>query len=329
MYRFIIGIDVSKLTIDASYTSDGHPKYLGQYENSSEGFHQLVKNLKTKSTFKLKNWFICFENTGSYSKLLLEWLISKKIACLEDNGLRISNSLGIKRAKTDKIDSLDICSYAFEKRHKLKPSLLPDSVILELRHILRYREGLVKQKQGLSICIKDKNVQKETIAELSEINDELISNLKHAIKKLDQKIERLIKQNTQIEENYNLVKSVVGIGPINAVNIICATENFVKIKEGRKMAANCGIAPYPKESGKKTSRKRVSQIGNKKLKALLSNAACSAIKHDHQLKAYYIRKMADNKHFGTVLNAVKNKLIHRIFAVIKRKTPYVNINVYA
>lgn len=329
MYRFIIGIDVSKLTIDVSYTSDGHPEYLGQYENSSEGFCQLIKDLKTKSTLKFKDWFMCFENTGSYSKSLLEWLISKKIACLEENGLRISNSLGIKRAKTDKIDSLDICSYAFEKRHKLKPSLLPDSVILELRHILSYREALVKQKQGLSICLKDKNVQKQTIAELSEVNKVLISNLKRAIKKLDKKIESLIRQNSQIEENYNLVKSVVGIGPINAVNIICTTENFVKIKDGRKMAANCGIAPYPKESGKKTSRKRVSKIGNKKLKALLSNAACSAVQHDHQLSAYFQRKIADNKHFGTVINAVKNKLIHRIFAVVKRKTPYVNINVYA
>jgi len=329
MYKFIIGIDVSKVTIDISYTLDGNPSYLGQYPNTAEGFSQFVRDLKTKSNHKLKDWFVCFENTGSYSKFLLEWLISKNIPCLEESAYRISNSLGIKRAKTDKIDSEDICVYAFEKRHKLKPTLLPDSVILEIRHILKYREGLIKQKQSLSICIKDKNVQKETIKSLSKINNELIINLKQAIKELDQKIDKLVCQNPQIEENYKLVRSVIGIGPINAANIICITENFVKIKRGRKMAANCGIAPYPKESGKKTGRKRVSKIGNKKLKALLSNAACSAIKHDHQLKAYYIRKMADNKHFGTVLNAVKNKLIHRIFAVVKRKTPYVNINVYA
>lgn len=225
--------------------------------------------------------------------MLLEWLISKQILCLEESAYRISNSLGIKRAKTDKIDSEDICAYAYEKRHKLGCTKLPDTVILELRHVLSYRESLVRQRQSLLICLKDKKVQKSIIESLTQLNKRLIAELKQAINELDRKIESLINQNRQIAENYKLVRSVVGIGPVNAANIICVTENFEKIQQSRKMAASCGIAPYPKESGIKTSRRRVSKIGNKKLKALLSNAAWSAIKNDHQIRAYYVRKTAE------------------------------------
>lgn len=54
MYRFIIGIDISKATIDVSYTSDGVPSYLGQYPNSAEGFIQMIKDLTCKTKHKIK-----------------------------------------------------------------------------------------------------------------------------------------------------------------------------------------------------------------------------------------------------------------------------------
>jgi len=329
MYRFIIGADISKRTIDVSYTEDGIANYIGHYPNAEPGFKQMVKDLKSKTNKGVKDWFFCFENTGPYSKLLLEWLITKKIACREESALRISKSLGIKRAKNDKIDSEDICVYAFEKRHILESTVLPDQVILELRQLISYRNSLTKHKQGLMICLKEKKVQKQTILELSNINDGIIIMLKESIKELDQKIEELICKNSEIKENYELAKSVVGIGRLNAANIVCITENFTKIKTSRKMSCACGTAPFPKESGEKKGKRRVSQIGNKKMKALLSNAANNAVRNDHTLKAYYTRKIKENKEYGVVINAVKNKLLHRVFAVVKRKTPYVNLKSYA
>ncbi|MCX6186976.1 MAG: IS110 family transposase, partial [Bacteroidetes bacterium] len=37
---------------------------------------------------------------------------------------------------------------------------------------------------------------------------------------------------------------------------------------------------------------------------------------------YYERKVAEGKNKMSVLNAVRNKIIHRVFAVIKSQTPY-------
>ena len=49
----------------------------------------------------------------------------------------------------------------------------------------------------------------------------------------------------------------------------------------------------------------------------------NAIKYDPQLKEYYQKKLESGKSKMSVINAVRNKLIHRMYAVIRRGTPYV------
>ena len=65
------------------------------------------------------------------------------------------------------------------------------------------------------------------------------------------------------------------------------------------------------------------------MKALLSIAVFAAITHDPDLKTYYKRKVAEGKPKGVVRNAVKNKMIQRVFSVVNRKSPYVKLMQYA
>ncbi len=51
-------------------------------------------------------------------------------------------------------------------------------------------------------------------------------------------------------------------------------------------------------------------------------AAMVASRFDPELKTYYTRKVLEGKNKMAVLNAIRNKLIHRVCAVIKRGTPY-------
>ena len=64
---------------------------------------------------------------------------------------------------------------------------------------------------------------------------------------------------------------------------------------------------------------------DKTLKAILTKGAISAVQHDPQLKAYYNRKTKEGKHHMSVINAVANKLVLRIFAVAKREEPFVKL----
>ena len=69
----------------------------------------------------------------------------------------------------------------------------------------------------------------------------------------------------------------------------------------------------------------MSHIANKKMKSSLNMAALYIKKSDTEIKAYYEGKVAEGKNKMSVMNAIRCKIINRAFAVIERKTPFVNI----
>jgi transposase len=131
-------------------------------------------------------------------------------------------------------------------------------------------------------------------------------------------------------KNYLLLLSIVGIGLVNAANVILYTRNFTAFKNARMYACYCGVAPFSYRSGTSIhSPAKVSKMANVMLKADLSQAALSAACHDPELRVYYQRKLAEGKHKSAVLNAVKFKLIERMFAVVNRGSAYVKLSRYS
>ena len=63
-------------------------------------------------------------------------------------------------------------------------------------------------------------------------------------------------------------------------------------------------------------------MANKNIKTLLHMAALSTIKKRGDLQEYYIRKVAEGKNKMSVLNAIRNKLILRIFACVNQNRVY-------
>ena len=89
------------------------------------------------------------------------------------------------------------------------------------------------------------------------------------------------------------------------------------------MACYAGIAPFEHTSGTSIKgRTRVSHLANKSLKTLLHMGALSAIKNSEEIGAYYRRKVEEGKPKMVVINAVRNKLVLRIWACIREDRMY-------
>lgn len=65
------------------------------------------------------------------------------------------------------------------------------------------------------------------------------------------------------------------------------------------------------------------------MKVLLNLAASSAIQCDPELKKYYNNRIENGKSKMSTLNIVRNKIVYRVFAVVKRGTPYVPLHQHA
>lgn len=214
--------------------------------------------------------------------------------------------------------------YALKKYRFLRLFTLPDPDLIKLRNWLTIRDNLVKHKVSVLHLIENSK-HAQTMAELTESLCFLKSELDDCIAKIKQienQIETIVSSNTELAANDKLLTSIPGIGLLNAVLLLCVTDNFTRFNDHRKFASFCGVAPFEHSSGTSTC---TSHLANREVKVNLTRAAITAVKWDELLKKYYRRKIDDGKHKVSVINAVRAKLIARCFAVVKHQTAFVKL----
>lgn len=149
------------------------------------------------------------------------------------------------------------------------------------------------------------------------------ATLTEQIKQLEQHIEELIASDEGLSQQAQWIQSVQGVGKVLCWNLLVTTNEFKNITDPRKLACYAGVVPFDYSSGTSIRGKhKVSVYADKALKTLLHLAAMSAIRLKGELRDYYQRKVQQGKNKMSVLNAVRNKIIHRVFAVLKHKKSY-------
>ena len=330
MKNFHIGADVSKKTLDLVLYNADKEKMRASYikiTNDKKGVDELIKWMKEHRIVKSKA-IVCMEYTGKYSFCFAELLETKKIDFVLVPALKIKGSFAGARGKNDKIDAERIAAYAFRYRDELAPSSLKDDRIVRLRDLMNDRKLAVKHAAAYKTIMTEYKERKSSPR--YKRAERMVSEYKKQISAIEKEIKGVISGEESMKKNYDLVTSIPGISFVNAVNLMVFSGNFVLFDNGRKFASYSGVAPFEYSSGTSVNRgTHVPKMANRMLKADLSQAAKAAINFDPWLKEYYERKRKEGKSFGCVLNAVKFKLIVRVFAVVKRGTPYVNIMKYS
>jgi transposase len=329
-----IGVDVSKKTLDVALFrgkvdwNDGHIKI----DNNSTGYKELKKWLHLKHAEK-KQLRVCMEATGLYTHDFRTWLEKESITYyVVDSKLMHhfappQSIKGIRQTKNDKADAFRIAIYCSLFHDTMMPSKLPSAAYFKLKRLLAERKQYSKQSVLYKQQLHDISIY-DTVSSRIRKEEEL-KNLKIHIKQTDAEILTVLDTDDAIKQNYNLLISIVGVGLVVAVTTIVLTENFTTFTNPRKYASYIAIAPFPHESGTSVrGATKVSKQGFRQAKADLSISVLSAISHDPDIKDYWLRKKTEGKHTGTILNAIKFKLVLRMFAVVKRGTPYVNTKGY-
>ena len=267
----------------------------------------------------------CLEHTGLYSLEMMKQLSEQQLSYVVISGLELRKSLGIRRGKDDRVDARRIAEYAYLRQEKLVLHQMPDPSITQLKDLLSLRAMHVRTRAGYKARLKEqKRVMKQSESPvLFQSQKSIIHCLDRQIEKLEKQIRQLIQQDDHFRHYFALITSVKGIGLIVAAKIIVKTKCFTAFANWRKFACHIGTAPFPNESGLRKGKHRISNIADKEMKTLLSLAAQVAIVHDPQIKQFYHRKVKEGKPKKNVINAIRNKMIARVFSVAKRGTPYV------
>lgn len=324
-YPFIVGIDVSKESMDACMIEVcTQRQYSVVLTNTSEGYSKLKHWMKQHGNDYHEQTLVCMEHMGIYTRNLVKYLMNRGVNVWLESSLHIKRSSGLVRGKSDKIDAERIARFAMVHQGEAKLVKLTHPTLERLQNLKRLRSRLLKSKMSQEFALKEmEHFDKKAASEIRRLSKAALDGLAKSLKRVEDKMLEVIEIDKEVRALYELITSVKCVGKVLATDLIVYTHGFTRMLDGRKLACYCGVAPFEYSSG--TSIKGspgTSSFANKILKYHLHMAAMSAIRHCPELKEYYQRKREEGKGKMTILNAIRNKLLHRVVAVVKRGTPY-------
>ena len=329
-YRFFVGVDVSKRTLDVCLLLTETPTHYEhlQVPNNEKGHIKLIQWLTAKK-LALSEGVVVLEHTGVYSLVVCLFLKKYAMDYSIIPGLVLKKSLGIIRGKNDKKDAYAIARYGYLYRDEIVANPIKEEYLLQLQMLNSQRRRMVTTLKSLLVPIKEmRTMGLQSMAERAEQNQqETITGLKMNIKEIDKQILALIDEDTLLKKQYELCTSIPGVGPQLTTYLLIVTHAFSRFNNSRELASFGGVAPFTYQSGTSVKGKnKTHPLADKQLKSLLHMSSLNAVRLDNQLRMYYERKNQEGKNAMLILNAVRNKILERIMATVKRGTPYVHLS---
>ncbi len=324
-FKNFIGIDNSKETLDLALITEHDELIELKLPNEQNEIVKSLSQLFSDYSIEPCETLICAEHTGHFGNKLINSVLQSSLNLWLESAYDIIHSQGLKRGKNDKVDALRIMEYA--KRFYDKAIIYtPQSKSLEIlqrldsernqivKDISKYKKQLTQEK-GFFDPIYFKQKEKR-LMKLIKYNEKIMVEV-------EQKVDEIINNDLEIKTNLENILTIDGIGKRTALATIIATGNFTKFTNPRKFVCHAGCAPFKYESGSSISSKnRVSHRANKNLKRLYHMGAVSILRTKGELRQYFDRKVDAGKSKMSVINAIRAKLIHRVFAVVKQNRKY-------
>lgn len=329
-FKYFIGIDVSKDTLDLSIVEEGKQLLHKRIGNNQKEIKAFITFFKKEFSTDLNSSLYCMEHTGIYTNHLLNVLNDKSIAIWLESAFHIKQSLGLQRGKNDKVDAKRIALYAYKNRDEVKLWQPTRNEVKKLKQLVVIRKRIVKTISNLKKPLSDTSfLSKEEKKTLNNSLKLSLNALKKDLGKIDTQIQEVINEDQHLKKIFRLTTSVKGVGTITAIQIIVKTNEFKSISEAKKFACYAGVAPFEHSSGSSVrGRSRVSNMADKSMKSTLHMAALAAVNYQGELRDYYLKKVEEGKNKMSILNAVRNKLILRVFACVKNNREYENNYAY-
>jgi len=327
MKKNVIRVDVSKEKLDFCFQVENMFVKEWTLSNATAAIKKSLKTLLKDSRCEVSDVLVCAEYTGQYTYPLCCACEELGLSLWLENPAQIKHSSGVQRGKNDRLDARRIADYACRFQDKARLFSLPEKNIASLKQLISERDLYIADKAKYQGQLKDQKqfMSPEDYKRKSKRLEELMNCLEKTIAIIEQQIQQLIDNDDTLSNQHKLLCSVDGIGDRTATKMLVATNAFKNFDNARKFSCHAGVAPFQYTSGSSVfSKNRVFQRADKSIKSLLHMAALVAATRmkDGELREYYLRKVAEGKNKMLVLNAIRAKLIARMFAVIKNNQPY-------
>lgn len=317
-YEDFVGIDVAKQTIDCWL----RPKTeFSQWTNRPEGFRRLHRWLGNQQCDPART-LICIEDTGIYSDRLLDALAGYGWQCAVVKTTAIDKVAPEHHRKEDRFDAALLAEYGDRYFDRISLTDVPDRAIKTLQQFYAERGRLIKargatqnRRQQAPHALVDSQL-------LARQWQQQLQLYKKQIETLESQMRHLVKNHSELNEYYRLLRTIPGVGEVTAWLwlILFYGEKHLNHKQ---IASRFGFAPHRHISGSSVrGRTRSSGHGNSQMRSCMTMVARSVSYHYERFARYKQRKLNEGKPWPVVRNNLINKLIKIICAIWNSGQPY-------
>jgi len=218
-----------------------------------------------------------------------------------------------RRAKTDALDARERARLAAALQ---PPPWIPPPLVY---HAARQRRGardarLARRTQAR----KQRHALLQwpvVVADVRQHLDELLADRDRRIASLAAAIAAVLEASAWAA-SLACRTSAPGSGLITAAGLLVGMRNFARCASPAALAADVGLAPMPRESGRGVrGRPTIGHDGNRRLRTALYRATRSAARYNPAMKAFYDRLRAGGKPHKVARCAAARKLLHQAWAL--------------
>lgn len=274
---------------------------------------------------------VCLEATGVYGldvALLLSAQQQLQVMVANPRAVRHFARAMMQRSKNDRLDAVVL--WEFAARMPFTAWARPEKNTLALWAIARRLEALTKQ------CAAEKN--RQHAAGVSQaipacVRRSIARTLRfyqREIKHLRQQALQCIASDPRLQQRYQLLRSVPGIGEVSAIAMLAELQLLPPDRDVRQWVAYAGLDPREYSSGTSVRKyTRISKIGNRHLRHALYMPALVASRREPHLRGFYQHLLARGKNKRPALIAVARKLLHAIYGMFRSHQPYNGARVFS
>ncbi|ELK87019.1 IS110-like element ISNgo3 family transposase [Neisseria meningitidis] len=307
----IIGLDISKDTIDATlHKTNGSIHYI-KFKNNDDGLKQFRLWIKGN---RIRKAYIGMEATGIYYEKAAD-MLSSYYTVYVINPLKIKDygKSRFNRTKTDKADSNLIADYIKRHQDTLIPYQIPKNKALQ--KLINLKNQLQQHQKQI------KNRLHSTEEDfIRNIHQDLIDTIQDKMEQVKIAISEQIKKQTD-NNHYRNLQTIPSIGKDTA-SVLYAQLTEKHFKTANQFVSYAGLSPAIIQSGTSVrGRGRLSRYGNRRLKSTLYMPALCAYRFNAFPKLINNLKKA-GKPKMVIIVAIMRKLAKLAYYIVKIGQPY-------
>ena len=307
MTQITLGVDISKARLDVYRLPDGAYK---QFDNTASGFKALRKWLSDLTVAH-----VVYEPTGIYHRAFERDMFEAGLPLFRVNpkqARRFAESLNTL-CKTDKVDAAMLAQMGMALTLR---SYEPVGKVLDnMQELLRAHRALSKDK----VAAKNRT-ELISLPLLKRQNEARLKHIDKQLKAIDTELARLLKQDKDLKDRYDILLSIPGIGPSAAFNLLISLPELGSL-DNKQAAAMAGVAPMTRQSGTWNGKAMI-KGGRRELRYHLYMPALVATRFNPDLKAIYDRLVAKGKPPKLAIIAAMRKLVITANACLRKMKPW-------